>query len=277
MVQTSSRTSIPTDKIGKSLVFLTIITCLMQVFMAFRFEVNQDEFYSLNMIYEFARGEVSTPFQTLFLRIFGWLQHVPGYEVDQIVIGRLVTTFCGFITAWFIFKLSRRFASFKASLFAVLGYFSFFFVFRHLTAFRVDGVITALLMGAVYIASDPTLNVKKVICAGALIGTACMITLKSVFYLPIVAVFLLHRWKNSGWRSREFYHGAGMAIVSVLSFGALYLCFLTGHFRKQFLWRRVFESEQRNCNKPSLQSGRMGVNPGGLPCMFAQRSPHGQE
>ena len=217
----------PTAKI---LIAAIAIALIMQIFMVFRFEINQDEFYSLNIAYEAARGDFTNPFQTFFFRIARLLQYVPGYEVDQIVVGRIGIYFCAIITCLLIYKISRRYFSVEASLFALLSFFSFGFVFRHMTAFRYDMVITMLLMAVIWIVSDPQQNWKKVIAAGLLIGLSFTFALKSIFYAPIIAVFLIGRWVASQWSKQTFWYGFGTFISALVAYSLLYVLHDTSEF-----------------------------------------------
>ena len=201
-----------------------ILICLaMQFFMARRFEINFDEFYNLNMGYEFLRGEVTNPFQTIFFRFASWLDFIQGNEVDQIVAGRMFTYGASVLTCFFIYKLSRRYFSVQASLFAVLSLFSFFYVFRHMTAFRTDIIITMYLMAILWVVSDPNQNKYKVLIAGFLIGLSFTLALKSIFYMPVVAIFLLGRWQASAWSRQEFIHGVTMFLVAVITYVILFI------------------------------------------------------
>ena len=208
---------------AKALIAAIGVALIMQIFMVFRFEVNQDEFYSLNIAYEAIRGQFTNPFQTFFFRITRLLQYVPGNEVDQIVVGRMAIYVCAAITCLMIYKTSRRYFSVEASLFALLAFFSFSFVFRHMTAFRYDMVVTMLLMTTLWVVSDPEQNWKKVIASGLLIGLSFTFALKSIFYMPIVAVFLLGRWITSDWSKHAFFQGLVMFVLAVSTYALLYV------------------------------------------------------
>lgn len=211
------------DPINKLLIGLIALCLVLQFFMVLRFEINQDEFYSLMMAYEFTRGEVSNPFQTIFFRLSTILQHVPGNEVDQVIAGRMVIFAFAVLTCVLIYKTSRRFYSAQASLFAVLAFFAFNYVFRHMTAYRADMVITTILMAIIWLVSDPAQNWKKVVTTGFLIGLTFTFALKSIFYMPIVAVFLVGRWMSTKWSRQAFLYGAVMFVIAVLTYALLYV------------------------------------------------------
>ncbi|NNC37053.1 MAG: DUF2029 domain-containing protein [Hyphomonadaceae bacterium] len=191
--------------------------------MALRFEINEDEFYNLNMGYEFARGEVGNPVQTLMFRFSGWLDVIPGQEIEKIVAGRMLALVAVIATCGVMYKVSRRYFSTPASLFAILTFFGFNFVFRHLTAFRVDAFVTLCLMLTLLIVSDPQQSWRKVVIAGLLIGIAFSLTLKSIFYMPIVAVFLMGRWVSTKWSRKAFWHGLTMLFVALAIYGIVFV------------------------------------------------------
>jgi len=212
------------DQMVRKILMAAIALCLvLQLIMVFRFEINQDEFYNLSMGYEFLRGEVGTPFQTLMFRMSGWLRFLPGNEIDHIIAGRVISYCAAIITVILIYLTSRRYFGSEASLLAVLVFFGFNYVFRHLTAFRTDILVTMCLMATVWFVSDPKQSWRKVISAGLLIGMAFTLSLKSIFYMPIIAVFLIGRWINSQWAKREFLYGLGMLAIAVISYVIIFI------------------------------------------------------
>jgi len=216
----SGQTNGPVRNILIGSIFLCLV---LQLIMALRFVINQDEFYNLNMGYEFLRGEIGTPFQTLMFRMSGWLRFLPGNEIDQIVAGRLFNYAAAIATSFFIYKTCKRYFSTNASLFAVLAYFGFYYVFRHLTAFRADVLVTMCLMAILWLVSDPEQSWRKVGAAGLLIGIAFTLSIKSIFYMPIVALFLLGRWMTSNWSRQAFLQGLAMFLIAIGSFAILFI------------------------------------------------------
>ena len=212
----------PNLLVRKLLIGAIALCFAMQLVMVFRFEINQDEFYNLSMGYEFLRGEVGTPFQTLMFRMSGWLRYLPGNEIDHIIAGRLVSYCAALITVALIYLTSRRYFSKEASLVAILVFFGFNYVFRHLTAFRTDILVTMCLMATIWIVSDPKQSWRKTISAGLLIGMSFTLSLKSIFYMPIIAVFLLGRWVSSQWAKREFLYGFGMFVIAIVSYAIIF-------------------------------------------------------
>ncbi|RZV44591.1 MAG: hypothetical protein EX271_01335 [Acidimicrobiales bacterium] len=219
----SHSTGLNSPLIRKILLGAVFLCLFLQFFMALKFEVNQDEFYNLNMGYEFLRGEISNPFQTIMFRISGLFSFLPGNEVDQIVAGRMLSFLAAALTCFFIFKISRRYFSVEASLFAVLVFFGFNYVFRHLTAFRADILVTMCLMALLWVVSDPNQTLRKAVIAGGLIGLACTLSLKSIFYMPIIAIFLLGRWAGSQWSRAAFVQGLVMFLAAIAAFAIIFI------------------------------------------------------
>jgi len=204
------------------LVLVVAIFATMQLFMARRFEINWDEFYNLDKTYKLARDEITNPLQTIFVRLFEWVPLVGGNEVDQILSARLLVFIFAAITCTFIYKIARRWYSVKASLVSVIAFLGFSYVFRGIIAFRHDAVAIPVLMVVLWLVSNERLSWKNTVITGILIGFAGMITLKSIFYMPIVGVFLLSYWRESGWSRARFMHGAITFLTALLSFFIIY-------------------------------------------------------
>lgn len=215
------------DKAGKLLFGALIIAVLMKIITILTLTINWDEFYNLNLTYKYTRGEITNPYQTILLRVFSWLPHLPISDISQIVVARFVMFIPACLTCLFIYKTARRFASVNASLFSVLSYVSFYFVTLHLTSFRVDGIVTALLMAVIWLVSDPNQSWGKTVISGILIGLAGLFSFKSIFYMPIIATFLISKWAVTGWSKREFFNGITMFVVAISSYA------LAFHFHGQ--------------------------------------------
>jgi hypothetical protein len=226
------RITAPHSRFIRNLLIGAILLCLvMQFFLALRFEINEDEFYNMNMGYEFLRGDVNNPIQTLMFRITSWLTTIQGNEIDQIIAGRMIAFGAAIVTSIFIYKTSRRYFGIQASLFALLAFFGFNFVFRHLSAFRSDALVTMCLMAVLWIVSDPNQSWRKVVTVGVLIGMAFSLALKSIFYMPIIAIFLLGRWITSNWSLQAFLYGLSMFVTAILTYALIFILHDTTSFR----------------------------------------------
>ena len=205
-----------------------LISCVLaalfiaQIAMVMKFEINWDEFFMLDWLYQFRRGELLQPLQTIYLHLLGWVPHVGENEVTQIVAVRIAMLGCTVGTCLFIFGIVRRFFSSFAALVAVISFMTFSFVFRHGMSFRADAIVVCTLMAALFFATDPRQSAMKILTTGFLIGLAGMITIKAIFYAPIFAVILLARWADNQWSRRAFLQSISLPIIAVCSFFLLY-------------------------------------------------------
>jgi hypothetical protein len=204
------------------LIFLIVVAFALKLHAALVFEINWDEFLNLSWIYDYRRGELSAVLHTVYVHWFGWLASVSANEVDQIVAARLVMFALNLATAWLIYRISHEFFSRTASLLAVLAYLSFSFVFRHETAFRTDAMSTFLLMLALWLMISSRLDVWRALFAGALIGLAGLVTVKSIFYAPIFAVVLSGRLLLAEDRRAALVRAALVVLSAIVGFGAFY-------------------------------------------------------
>ncbi len=207
----------------------SLISCVLaalfiaQVVMVMKFEINWDEFFMLDWLYQFQRGELLQPLQTIYLHFLGWVPNISGNEVNQIVAVRFIMLGCTVGTCLCIFGIARRFFNSFAALIAVISFMTFSYVFRHGMSFRADAIVVCTLMAALFFATDPRQSPLKITITGFLIGLAGMVTIKAIFYAPIFAAILLARWANHGWSRRAFLQGMLLPIMAALSFIALYV------------------------------------------------------
>ena len=206
-----------------ALAVLLCLTGVLQFLMVLRFEVNWDEFFLLDWFHHYQRDEQASTLYTIYFPAFYWLPWVSDNEVNQIVAARTVMYGCLISICVFLYATARRFFSIEAALFAVLAFISFTAVFRHATSFRMDVMVTTVLMAAVFLSSNPKQSVFRCTFTGFLIGLAGMITIKAIFYAPIVGIFLIARWGEAGWKQREFVQGVVTVFSSVTSFVVLFL------------------------------------------------------
>ena len=174
------------------LCFMLAACLAMRVHMIFNFEINWDEFLNLSMVHDWRRGELHELLQTAFVHLFGWVPAISGNEVDQIVAARALMLGAALLTSFCIFGIARRFVSIEAALFAVLAYNAFSFVFRHGISLRTDPLATASMMAALWLSFAPRLTRQHAILLGIAVAAAGAMTIKSVFFLPLLgSVFLI--------------------------------------------------------------------------------------
>lgn len=186
------------------------------------YEVNWDEFLHLSMVYEHERGELPRALQTIYVHLFHWLPHVGPSEIDQVIAARLVIFALTLGTAAFLFLISRRFLPVSAALLAVLCYLGFSFVLRQGNSFRTDPIATLLLMGALWLMICDGTKLRSAIAAGVLIGLAGMVTIKSVLYVPTMALVLLIGLVGAENRRKPLFYGLAVSATAAFSLAAFY-------------------------------------------------------
>lgn len=196
---------------------------LARLHLVFVYEVNWDEFLNLSMVHDYLRGDLKEPLQTLFIHAFRWVVALSINEVDQAIAARLVIYVMGVGTVIFLYLICRRFTSPSAALFAVLSYISFSYVIRQGMSFRTDPMAAFLMMGALWAVIGRTGRYAYAAFAGAFIGMAGMITIKSVFYLPTIGVILLTQFFFAADRKPAFITALISGLVAATTFIALYV------------------------------------------------------
>lgn len=202
--------------------FLSLVV-ILHIFMVFRFQVSWDEFFLLEWVYKWNSGELNLALQTIYLRAFSWLPRIGENEVTQIIAARSVMFVCLGITCGFIYSLCRKFTGTVNSLLGLIFFLTMTFVFMNATSFRADMVVTPVLMGVLWLLVTPDLSWKRIFIAAALLGLAGMITIKAVFYVPIVLGILFAHWGYSDWSRPVFLKSTALGISALLFFGVLYL------------------------------------------------------
>jgi hypothetical protein len=210
-----------------TLVSLIALCALLRLHLIFVYEINWDEFLNLSMVHDFSRGDLKEPLQTIFVQAFRWLPGVSVNEVNQIVAARVVIYLMGIGTMGLIYLISRRFMSVTAALFAVLFYISFSFVIRQGMSFRTDPIATFLLMGAICVLIFHPGRLAFATLAGFLIGLAGLVTIKSVFYIPVIGAILLTQIYYAENRAHLFTCAVVAVVAALAGFGILYILHIT--------------------------------------------------
>lgn len=162
------------------------VLAVLHLQLVFRINVNWDEFRFLSDVYELRRGTLSRPLQTLHARAFAWLAEVPGFEIEQIIAARGVYFGLLMLSCASVYAIARGFATPLAALFAVLCLLAFSEVVAHGTSFRYDGLAVALLVTALALLVRARHRSGVTVAAGILTATALLVTVKTVFYLPLL-------------------------------------------------------------------------------------------
>jgi len=229
--EVTNKTFLRFMSLGKFLTILVIASLLLRLHLIFVYEINWDEFLHLSKVYNYERGDMRGALQSIFVHGFRWVDAVSANEVDQIIAARLVIYALGVATVGFLFLICRRFLPVHAALFAVLCYLSFSFVLQQGNSFRTDPIATFLLMAALWLIVCKPLQLRYALIVGGLIGLAGMITIKSILYVPTIAVILLIELYAARNRRNVLLYGlatGGIAILSFLTFYLLHRLTLTG-------------------------------------------------
>lgn len=185
--------------------------------------VHWDEFYFYGQVLDFLQGQPLQPLQTLHVRLFAWLDALPGDSIDHIRAARAAMFACELVTIAAVAGLTRHFADWRTGLFAALLYLGAGYVFQHGFAFRTDPLATAALMAALWLLAARPLNAAVLLGAGTLGGLAAMVTIKAVLLAPAFAAIAWYRIASSSeprWRTAARFTVAGA--FAVAAFAALY-------------------------------------------------------
>lgn len=215
--------------LGSVLLISLLVAVAARFFVVFNNEINWDEFYFLSQLYAFEAGTLDRALQTIHVRFFGWLAAVSGNEAEQIIAARLVMLAFQIVTGWFIYKTARLYMSQNAALFSVFCYYSFSYVIWQGTSFRTDPIATCLLMAGLYYLAAYPRSLRHAFFAGGAIGLAGMVTIKSVFFVPVFAVVILSHMIHAGrsWL-RPFVFGMTTGLAALTLFVLLYLWHKSG-------------------------------------------------
>lgn len=196
---------------------------VLQLHLALTRSINWDEFHFLRQVYEFNRGDLTMPLQTLHVRLFAWLPDSAAAAVDQIVAGRLTMYAALVVTTCAIVMVAQRFATTATALICALAYLAFAFVMQHGTAFRTDPLAAALCMTALAILTRARLAPLAVLAAALLLGTGFMVTIKIVLYAPAFAGIAWLRWSQAAHSPKSLIALAAVPVVALGWAGVLYL------------------------------------------------------
>lgn len=178
-------------RIETTLLLLVAAALVIRFALVFRLNVNWDEFYFLSFVHDYLRGTVASPLQTFHVHLFAWLPALFGDEIAQIFAGRTVMAMLAAADAFLLYGIGRRFLTRAGALFGVLAYFSFGYVFGHGTSFRVDPILTTLLLGSLYAVLRQPASDLGAMLAGLAAALATLVSVKSAFHLTAIgAVYL---------------------------------------------------------------------------------------
>ncbi len=201
------------------LVFATI--AILQLATLVRREVNWDEFHYLSLVFEHRRGELHQALQTFHVHLFSWLALLPVHEFGMVVAARSVMGLLCMATLWFLYQTARAFVSGPAALWATTAYATVLFVAQNATSFRADPIITALLMGGLFGLTRHRLSLAVLVAASLAVALAGLISIKSVFYVPIFAAVASLRLAQSPERRLVRDMAVALVVAGCFLAGAL--------------------------------------------------------
>ncbi|MCO6383266.1 glycosyltransferase family 39 protein [Oceanicola sp. 502str15] len=175
-----------------------LVAATVLVALTWTRNVNWDEFFFLSQVHENLAGTLNRPLQTVFVHAFGWLAHVPGHEMGQMVAARLVMTLLFAGTVLSIHRISRRLAGRQAADVAVIAFLTSGFALAHGTSFRADPIAAALLMGALALMMTTRMSAWQIVAVALLSAGGLLVTVKAVFYLPAFLAAIAWRWGDRG-------------------------------------------------------------------------------
>lgn len=183
---------------------------------------NWDEFLHYGHVFAAREGTLDAPFQVLHSRILFWVPDTAASIIDQMRIARLFMFACTLITLSAIYGLAQRFTSRENALFALIAYLSAGYVFTQSFSIRADPMAAASLMSALYLTTCREKPLASYAAAGALVGLAGMITMKSVFYAPCFAGMAWLFWSQSEDKREALFCFAAATLAALCVFGAIY-------------------------------------------------------
>jgi hypothetical protein len=194
--------------------------CLAKFFFAFRINVHWDEFYFLSLVHDHLRGALESRLQAFHVHLFSWLPLISGGEIDQIIAGRLVMACLAVGSAGLVYAICRHFVDRGPALFAVLAYLSLNFVLQHGASFRADPMPTFLVLLAIHGALRWPKRAAVALVAGAALGLATLISIKTAVYYPVMAAAI---WCAPTPLRDRLRFGILAILAFVATFGPIYL------------------------------------------------------
>jgi hypothetical protein len=152
-----------------------------------RLNINWDEFYFLNHVHAATRHELTQGLQTSYTHLFTWLPQLPGDEISQIRVARvLMVALLGF-SALLIQRLATRWFTATAAWTAALAFLAMWPTLKHAGSFRADSLLLPLHLAALVVLTHPRLrDSRRDLGAGLLLGIATAISIKTVLLAPVV-------------------------------------------------------------------------------------------
>jgi hypothetical protein len=193
----------------------------MKLQLIFLQNVNWDEFLFLSMVHSALRGDLAIALQTVHAHAFYWLPQVSGNEVDQIVAARLVMFVFQVGTCGLIYLVGRTLFGPAAAVVGALAYLTLSYTVEHGTSFRADPIAAFFVMAALSLIVRNRRTMTGIVVAGVLTAVAGLITIKSIFYVPTLALAALCLTQERQFKRRvvELFV---LGLAALAAFGVLY-------------------------------------------------------
>ena len=184
--------------------------------------INWDEFFFLSHVHSALRGDFAVLLQKLHVYAFAWLPYVSGNEVTQVIVARGVMFALQLGTCGFIFAVGRKLFGPAASVIGVLVYLTFSYTLDHGTSFRADPIAAFLLMAALWLIVRDRGGAAELLAAGLLTALAGLVTIKSIFYVPTLALAVLCLRRDLPTH-RHVVEFLILGVTAIASFALIYL------------------------------------------------------
>lgn len=218
----SSDARAPESLEGRLLAASFLIFFALNATLAFRMNINWDEYFYLSHIYSAQYGRSLEPLQTIHVQLLGWLTQVPLHEADQVLVGRLFMLLCQAISVVCLYRVALEFADRRDAALAALAYVASGFVLAHGISFRADPLAGMLMMTMLALLFCAPLKGWVATAAGLLAALAFLVTIKVVFLIPAVGAAFLWRWSRAGSVHAALAHFAITGIAAAAAGAALF-------------------------------------------------------
>ena len=185
-----------TDYNRLSIFFLSLLivaALLLKLHLLFRISINQDEFFYLSRVYEYAHGTLTQSMQNFHVHFFPWFTVFGPNEVNQVIGGRMVMYLLFLCTCNYIFLIGRYYLCTTGALFSVLCYISFAFTVANGANFRADTIATFLFLFALYHFLIKKESIIFNVAAGLAMALALMFTIKAAIHMTVFGALVLIR------------------------------------------------------------------------------------
>lgn len=190
---------------------------ICHLILAYSRNVNWDEFYYLSHVYAHLDDRLDRPFQSAFVHAFSWVRYLPGYEVEQIAILRVLMTGFLAVTCYAVYRIAAVITDRTSSLIAAFAFLMSGYVFGFGSGFRADPMAAAGLMSALAIVMTSRMSTIQVLAVAILTALSLLVTIKAVLYVPAFLGALLWRSKDPGISTRIIISGClGVALAGML-------------------------------------------------------------